>query len=59
MCQFFRFDKDVFLCLAYVSPETSCHLASRDHLWSLLGEEIANFSSAGHIILTGDLNART
>ena len=24
---FFGFEKDVFLCLAYVSPETSCHPA--------------------------------
>ena len=56
---FFGLDKDVFLCLAYVSPDTSCHPASRDSLWSLLEEEIAAFSTTGHIILTGDFNART
>ena len=56
---FFGLDKDVYLCLAYISPESSCHPASRDNLWNLLEEEIARFSTCGHIILTGDLNART
>ena len=56
---FFGFDKDVFLCLAYISPESSCHPTSRDNLWNLLEEEIASFSNCGQIILTGDLNART
>ena len=55
---FFGLDEDVFLCLAYISPESSCHPASRDNLWNLLEEEIASFSNCGHI-LTGDLNART
>lgn len=57
--EFFGLDKDMYLCLAYVSPETSCHLASRDNLWNLLEDEIANYSSLGYIVLTGDFNART
>ena len=56
---FFGFDKDLFLCLAYVSPETSSHSASRDNIWNLFEEEIAYFSTIGNILLTGDLNART
>lgn len=42
-----------------VSPETPTHQSSRDSMWSLLEEEIAYFSTIGHIILTGDFNART
>jgi exonuclease III len=56
---FFGLYEDLFLCLAYVSPESSCHPASRDNLWNLLEEEIAEFSNHGQIIITGDLNART
>ena len=29
---FFVLDKDLYLCLAYASPETSCHPASRASL---------------------------
>ena len=56
---FFGLDKDIYLCLSYISPETSCHSASRDSLWNTLEKEIAKFSPDGHIILTGDFNART
>ena len=28
---FFGFDRGLFLCLAYVSPEALCHPASRDN----------------------------
>ena len=56
---FFGFDRDLFRCLAYVSPETSSHPASTDNVWNLLEEEIAYFSTIGNILLTGDLNART
>ena len=43
--------------MTYISPDTSCH--PTDSLWSLLEEEIAAFFTTGHIILTGDFNART
>ena len=56
---FFGFKRDVFLCLVYISPETSTHQNSRDNLWLLLEDEIAQFSTCGHIIITGDFNART
>jgi len=32
---------------------------SRNSLWNILKEEIANFSTTGHILLTGDFNACT
>lgn len=38
--EFFGLDKDLFLCLAYMSPESFCHPALRDNLWDLLEEEI-------------------
>ena len=57
---FFGLDKDIlYLCLSYVSPETSYHSASRDSLWNTLEKEIAKFSPDGHIVLTGDFNAKT
>ena len=58
--KFFGLDKDrLYLCLAYVSPETSCHPASRDSLWNIFDKGIAKFYSPGHVVLTGDFNART
>ena len=45
--------------LVYVSPETSCHPASRENLWNILEEEIAIYSTLGNVVLTGDFNART
>ena len=55
---FFGYNKDLFLCFAYISPESSCHTSSRDNLWNMLREEIANFSNEGDIMITGDFNAR-
>ena len=49
----------MYLCLAYISPETSTHQLSRNNIWNLLEDEISNFSNTGHILLTGDFNART
>ena len=56
---YFSFEKDLYLCLVYISPETSTHQSSRNNIWNLLEEEISNFSIRGHILLTGDFNART
>ena len=56
---FFGLENDTFVCLCYISPETSTHQSSRNNIWNLLKEEIATFSSKGCIILTGDMNART
>ena len=56
---YFGFDKDLYLCLIYITPETSTHQSSRNSLWNILKEEIANFSTTGPILLTGDFNART
>ena len=56
---FFGFSRDVLICFAYVTPESSCHQSSRNNLWITLQEEIALLSHEGDLILTGDYNART
>ena len=56
---FFGFPRDVLICFAYVTPESSCHQSSRNNLWITLQEEIALLSHEGDLILTGDFNART
>ena len=58
-CNYFGLNKDLLLCLVYVSPDTSTHQSSRDNIWNMLEDEIANFSKVSHIILTGDFNAQT
>ena len=44
----------------YASPTShQKYLASRDSLWNILEDEIAFYYSLGHVVLTGDLNAKT
>ena len=57
--RFFGLQKHLFICFAYISPEKSCHIASRDNLWIILQQEVAQFSLEGNVMLTGDFNART
>ena len=45
--------------MVYVTPESSTHNTSRDNVRHLLQTEIADFSTKGYIMLTGDFNART
>ena len=57
--KYLGFEKDLYTGLVYVSPEISCHPASRENLWNTLEEDIAIYSTLGNVILTGDFNART
>ena len=57
--EFFGLDKYLFLCFIYITPESSCHVSSRDNIWGYLQEEIVTFSINGNIMITGDFNART
>ena len=56
------FERDLFICLAYICPETSTHY---DHPLALdafncLTEDIAEiYTKGGEVLLTGDFNART
>lgn len=31
---YFGFDKDLYMCLIYITPETSTHQSSRNSLWN-------------------------
>ena len=49
----------IYICASVYLSKTSTHQSSRNSLWNLLEEEIANFSTTGHILLTGNFNAHT
>ena len=57
---FFNMDKDIYLCIAYISPTNSTYTrnTNEDYL-TLIQNDIATFQSKGNIIIMGDLNART
>ena len=55
----FGFDEDLYLCLIYITSETSTHQSSMKQCMEYMKEEIANFSTNGHILLTQDFNACT
>ena len=54
--QFFSFDKDVFLCVAYIPPVAGQSISTA---FSQMERDIARFSKLGEIFLSGDFNART
>lgn len=58
---FFNFQKDIFLCLAYIIPSTSSYLhQTDDDVLDLIERDITNkYKKMGDIILCGDLNARS
>lgn len=53
---FFQFDKDIFLCIVYIPPESSPHL---NNTWEIIEDEIAFYDKSGYVILSGDFNSRT
>ncbi|VDI19713.1 Hypothetical predicted protein [Mytilus galloprovincialis] len=58
---YFNLKKDLFLCLAYIIPSNSYYAGqSEDDILESIEKDIATkFNNQGHIILCGDLNART
>ena len=57
---FFRFDRDIFICFVYAPPASSPYTNSLDYdIFQNLEEDISRFSNDGSIILAGDLNAKT
>ena len=54
---FFNPDQDIFLCAIYIPPRESPYFNS--DFFDGLQNDIAKYSSEGHILLTGDFNART
>lgn len=53
---FFSFSKHVYLCAAYVPPQSS---QSTNSTYLQVQRDVARFSKYGDIVLCGDLNART
>jgi hypothetical protein len=58
---FLNLRKDVYLCLAYISPESLSFnkVQNTDILEEIENDIINKYSKLGNIILTGDFNART
>ena len=50
-------DRDLYLCALYIPPIDSPYYD--DNIFETLHSEITNFQAQGHVILFGDLNART
>lgn len=58
--KFFNFQKDLFLCLAYIPPSQSIYTNNmQQDLLDLLEKDISLYKTKGDIMICGDLNART
>ena len=56
----FGFETDYYLCYAYIPPENSTFYKARgDDTLALIESDILKYSKMGHVMLCGDLNART
>ena len=55
---FFNLEKDIYVCFSYVSPCSFQHKSDADTLEAIV-RDINIFRNEGHILLCGDLNART
>ena len=58
---FFGLERDLFICAAYIPPERSNYLRIRGYpdILDQITSDIADFTKEGHVMLMGDLNART
>ena len=51
---------DTYMCCAYVSPRSSCRYAGDDNSkLHMLYNDVTKYNEKGHVIVLGDLNART
>lgn len=57
--QFFGLRNDIYVCIIYISPQTSAYSKRRDDIFPLIEADIARLSSLGSCLLMGDFNART
>ncbi|MEW8547927.1 MAG: reverse transcriptase family protein [Candidatus Thiodiazotropha sp.] len=58
--KFFSFQKDLYLCLAYIPPNQSSYAANMQHdLIDLIENDILMYKTKGDIMICGDLNARS
>lgn len=57
---FFKTEKDIFLCTTYIAPSNSTYFTWQNiDTLDILEREIDKYSSCGHCILAGDTNCRT
>jgi len=56
--QFFGLENDLYLCNAYIPPESSSK-SSNESPFEILSNDICKYSNLGDIVVLGDLNART
>ena len=58
--EFFNFERDLFLCFAYISPPNSPYANSLNYdIFQKIEEDISRYTEQGNIILAGDMNAKT
>jgi len=57
--QFFGIDNDIFVCVVYISPNSSSFSHERDDIFSLIEKDVATYSKQGYCLVLGDFNART
>jgi exonuclease III len=57
---FFNFDNDIYVCAAYIPPESSVYYKNKNEdSLNRIETDIARYSRNGYIMITGDFNART
>jgi hypothetical protein len=59
--EFFSFETDIYLCLAYIPPISSGYSrnGADNDILELLERDFTKYRNLGNIIITGDFNART
>ena len=56
----FQFEDDIFLCGAYIPPNnTTPTITTKTDYFGKLNEMLVKYKDKGHILIMGDLNART
>ena len=58
---FFKLDKDIYICFTYISPSNSVYFKHNDFdsdtLFDLIKQDCAEFMAKGKVLLMGDFSA--
>lgn len=58
--KYFGFDKDLYLCFAYIPPQYSSYFINQNiDFLELLEADISKYRNMGSVLILGDFNART
>ena len=57
--EFFKLDRDIFICCVCVPPTSSFHKTSEFDIFEKIEEDISKFSQIGNIIIARDINVKT